>query len=199
MTNQRSNRDGLLVALTSAATFATAGPFAKSLLQSGWTPGSVVLLRIAGAALLLSVPTARAMRGHWPELAERGPQLVRYGVAAVAVPQLAFFYAVQHLSVGVALLLEYLALVFVVLWQSVVSRRLPGASTVAGVVLALVGLALVLDLLGGVRVDALGVFFGLVAAFGLTSYFLLSAQGDEDTLPPIALACGGLLVATAGF
>ena len=33
---------GILIALLSAATFATAGPFAKSLLESGWTPPDVV-------------------------------------------------------------------------------------------------------------------------------------------------------------
>ena len=33
---------GLLAAVLSAATFATSGPFAKALLATGWTPGSVV-------------------------------------------------------------------------------------------------------------------------------------------------------------
>ena len=42
-----------------------------------------------------------------------------------------------------------------------------GATTVVGIVLALVGLALVLDAFGGVRVDVIGVAWGLLAAFGL--------------------------------
>ena len=195
----RSTGAGLLVALVSAATFATSGPFAKSLLETGWTPGSVVLLRIGGAALLLAVPTARALRGRWHVLANRWHQLAVYGVMAVAVPQLAFFYAVEHLSVGVALLLEYLGMVLVVVWQSLVARRLPGAATLTGVTLALIGLLLVLDVLGGVHVDGLGVLFGLVAACGLASFFLLSEHGDEEPLPSIVLAGGGLAAAAVAF
>jgi drug/metabolite transporter (DMT)-like permease len=190
---------GMLVALLSAATFATSGPFAKSLLSTGWTPGSVVFLRIAGAALILAVPTVRALKGRWHDLFRAWPQLVAYGLMAVAVPQLAFFYAVEHLSVGVALLLEYLGMVLVVVWQALVARRAPRASTLAGMGLAVVGLLLVLDVLGGVRVDGIGVLFGLVAAFGLASFFLLSEREHETSLPPLALAGGGLMAAGASF
>lgn len=195
----RSTSAGLLVALLSAATFATSGPFAKSLLDTGWTPGSVVFLRIAGAALLLAVPTVRALDGRWHLLRRGWTQILAYGIAAVSVPQLAFFYAVQHLSVGVALLLEYLGLVLVVGWQCLVARRLPKIPTVAGVLLAIIGLVLVLDLFGGVRVDGVGVVWGLVAALGLASYFLLSGHAAEEPLPSLVLAGGGLVVGAVGF
>ncbi len=200
----RSTGTGIALALLSAATFATSGPFAKSLLETGWTPGAVVFLRIAGAALLLAVPTARALSGRWHLLRRSWRQVLAYGMAAVALPQLAFFYAVQHLSVGVALLLEYLALVMVVAWQCVAARRLPRTPTVVGIVLAVLGLLLVLDLLpvaggGHVRVDGIGVLWGLLAAVGLTSYFLLSGHSDEASLPPLALAGGGLMVGGVTF
>jgi drug/metabolite transporter (DMT)-like permease len=195
----RSTGVGLLVALLSAAAFATSGPFAKSLLETGWTPGSVVFLRIAGAAILLVVPAVRALGGRWHLLRRGWPQVVAYGVSAVAVPQLAFFYAVQHLSVGVALLLEYLGLVLVVAWQCLVARRLPRTPTVVGIVLAVVGLALVLDVFGGVRVSSIGVVWGLIAAVGLASYFLMSGHVAEEPLPPLTLAGGGLVVGAATF
>lgn len=195
---------GILIALLSAATFATAGPFAKSLLETGWTPGSVVFLRIAGAALLLLVPTVRALGGRWYLLRREWRQVVAYGLTAVALPQVAFFYAISHLSVGVALLLEYLALVLVVVWQSLVSRRAPRAPTLAGIGLALVGLVLVLDALpigqgGGVRVDGIGVGWGLLAAVGLTSYYVMSGSAHDTALPPLTLAGGGLVVGAVAF
>ena len=200
----RSTGAGILVALLSAAAFATSGPFAKSLLDAGWTPGSVVLLRIAGAALLLLVPTLRALDGRWHLLRSGWTKIVAYGVVAVAVPQLAFFYAVEHLSVGVALLLEYLGLVLVVAWQCLVGRSLPRLPTVGGIVLAVIGLVLVLDLPlfgqgGGVRVDGVGVIWGLIAAVGLGSYFLMSGHAAKDPLPPLVLAGGGLVVAGVLF
>jgi drug/metabolite transporter (DMT)-like permease len=190
---------GLLLALLSAAAFATSGPFAKSLLETGWTPGSVVFLRIAGAALLLVVPAVRALDGRWHLLRRGWKQVVGYGVGAVAVPQLAFFYAVQHLSVGVALLLEYLGLVLVVAWQCLVARRLPRTPTVIGILLAVTGLVLVLDVFGGVRISGIGVMWGLIAAVGLASYFLLSGHAAEEPLPPLTLAGGGLVVGAVTF
>jgi drug/metabolite transporter (DMT)-like permease len=202
----RSTGAGILVALLSAAAFATSGPFAKSLLDAGWTPGSVVLLRIAGAALLLLVPTLRALDGRWHLLRSGWTKIVAYGVVAVAVPQLAFFFAIQHLSVGVALLLEYLGLVLVVAWQCLVGRSLPRLPTVGGIVLAVIGLVLVLVLDlplfgqgGGVRVDGVGVIWGLIAAVGLGSYFLMSGHAAKDPLPPLVLAGGGLVVAGVLF
>jgi drug/metabolite transporter (DMT)-like permease len=204
MMSPRSTGIGILVALLSAAAFATAGPFAKSLLDAGWTPGSVVFLRIAGAALLLLVPTLRALGGRWHLLRSGWRQILAFGVAAVAVPQLAFFFAVQHLSVGVALMLEYLGLVLVVAWQCLVGRSLPRVPTMGGIVLAIVGLMLVLDLPllgqdGGVQVDGVGVAWGLLAATGLASYFLLSDHAAEEPLPPMVLAGGGLVVGGVAF
>lgn len=195
----RSPGAGIALALLSAAAFATSGPFAKALLETGWTPGSVVFLRIAGAALILVVPAVRALDGHWALLRREWPQVVAYGLVAVALPQLAFFYAVQHLSVGVALLLEYLGLVLVVAWQSLAARRAPRLPTLVGIGCAVVGLALVLDAFGGARVSGVGVLWGLLAAFGLASYFLLSGRSPEHSLPPIALAGGGLLVGAGAF
>ncbi|GAB3657528.1 EamA family transporter [Nocardioides korecus] len=197
---------GIAIALVSASSFATSGPVAKAMLETGWTPGSVTFLRVAGAALVLLVPTARVMRGRWHLLRSEWWLVVGYGIGAVATPQLAFSYAVGHLSVGVALLLEYLGLVLVVVWQAVAARSWPGRPTVVGVVLALAGLALVLDVVplgsfGGssVAVDLVGVAWGLLAAVGLASYYLLSGSTHETALPPLALAGGGLVFASVGF
>ena len=195
----RSTSAGLFLALVAAVTFSTSGPFAKSLMDTGWTPGSVVFLRIAGAALLLLVPTVRALRGRWHLLGREWRQVLAYGLCAVALPQVAFFYAIEHLSVGVALMLEYLGLVLVVAWQALVSRRLPQPPTILGIVLALVGLALVLDVLGSVRIDAVGVAWGLIAAFGLASFYVMSGASHATALPPLALAGSGLVVGALGF
>ncbi|HEY0255410.1 MAG TPA: DMT family transporter, partial [Kofleriaceae bacterium] len=68
----------------------------------------------------------------------------------------------------------------------------PRRLTVLGSLVALLGLALVIDLFGARQFDAIGVAWGLVAAVGLALFFILSSQGDE--LPPTVLACGGMFV-----
>src|SRR5689334_19015978 len=139
---------GLWLALASAATFGSSGPFAKSLLLEGWSSGAIVLLRITGATLVLAAPTILSLRGRWGLVRAALPTILAYGAVAVAGCQVAYFNAVQHLDVGVALLLEYLGVVLVVLWVWVRTRRAPSALTGLGVLLAVVGLVLVLDLAG---------------------------------------------------
>ena len=92
---------GLLVALFSAATFGSSGTFGAALLETGWTPGALVTARITGAALVMAVPAAIAMRGHWHLVRRNIPRLLAYGVFAVAGCQFAYFMAVDHLSANV--------------------------------------------------------------------------------------------------
>src|ERR687885_273997 len=98
---------GLVLALLSAAAFATSGSLAGSLIAIGWTPGAAVVARVLVAAVVLTVPAAVAMRGRWSLLRRGVPAMLVYGIVAVAGAQFAFFNAISHLSVGVALLLEY--------------------------------------------------------------------------------------------
>ncbi|GAA2473354.1 DMT family transporter [Terrabacter carboxydivorans] len=185
---------GLGVALVSAAAFATSGAFGKSLLVGGWSPGAVVTMRITLAAVVLLVPALWSLRGRWAALRRNAWVVVGYGLTGVAGCQLAYFNAVTHLSVGVALLLEYLAPVLIVGWLWLRHRQTPRRLTVAGVTLAVAGLLLVLDVLGGgASVSPVGVLWGLGAAVCLVLYFLLADHVDDD-VPPLALAGGGLAV-----
>ncbi len=114
-----------------------------------------------------------------------------YGVFAVAGAQVFYFNAIQRLSVGVALMLEYLGVILVVGWMWLRHGRRPRRLTMLGSSFAVVGLALVLDLFGGARIDFIGVLWGLGAAVGLAVYFVLSARAD-DALPPVAMASVGM-------
>jgi len=100
---------------------------------------------------------------------------------------------VQRLSVGVALLLEYLGVVLIVGWLWLRTGQRPRRLTIAGSVCALLGLVLILDLVGGTRIDIVGVLWGLGAAVGLAVFFILSARSDGE-LPPLAMASGGMTI-----
>jgi drug/metabolite transporter (DMT)-like permease len=191
--DRRTGLVGLLLALLSAAAFGTSGVFATGLLDAGWTAGSAVTVRMGVAALALTVPAVLQLRGRWRLLRGNAGAVLAFGVLAVALPQLAYFLAVSRLSVGVALLLEYCGVLLVVLWVWARLGQRPSAVTGAGVVVALVGLVLVLDVVRGARIDPVGVGWGLLAALGLAAYFVLSARTD-DALPPLASAWAGLTV-----
>jgi drug/metabolite transporter (DMT)-like permease len=187
---------GLLFALASAASFGTSGTFATSLLAIGWTPGAAVLVRITIAAAALTVFVVPQLRRHGALVRRSARTLVVYGVAAVGGAQLCYFNAVEHLSVGVGLLLEYSGTLLVVVWLWLRHDHRPRPLTIAGGVAAIAGLVLVLDVLGDVEVDAVGVLWGLGAAVGLAIYFVISARTD-DALPPLLTAWGGLVIGGA--
>jgi len=182
---------GLGFALLSAGTFGTSGSFATSLLAAGWSPDSVVIARVALGALLLAVPSAIAVRRAWPAVRAAAGMTLAYGIGAVAAAQVCFFNAVRYIPIGVALLLEYLGIALVVGWVWLRHHQPPRALTLAGMATCLVGLVVVLDLFGQARLNPLGVAWGLGAAFGLASYFVLSARAN-DGVPPIAMAGLGM-------
>jgi drug/metabolite transporter (DMT)-like permease len=184
---------GLGLALLSAATFGTAGSFARSLTDAGWSPGAAVAVRVGLAALLLAVPAVLSLRGRWKALRRSAALVILYGLVAVAGCQVCFFSAVQHLSVGVALLLEYLGTVLVVAWMWIRHGHVPRRLTLAGSMVAVLGLVLVIDLSDEARLDAVGVLWALGAAVGLAVYYLLSARAD-DGLPAVAVASAGMTV-----
>lgn len=184
---------GLWCAILSAAAFGVSGPFAKSLLEIGWSPGAAVGVRIGGAALLLLLPVLLSLRGRWGILRRNSLTLIIYGATAIALCQFLYFNAVQRMSVGVALLLEYLAPVLIVGWLWLRSRRAPSRFTIGGSAVAMIGLLLVLDLTGDQRLDPVGVLYGLGAAVCLAVFFVMSARSDDD-LPPLIMAGSGMMV-----
>lgn len=203
MLDRRTGGLGLLLAVLSAAAFGTAGVFATALMNAGWSAGSAVTVRLGLAALALTVPAVRQLRGRWTLLRSNVGAVLAFGVLAVALPQLAYFSAVSRLSVGVALLLEYSGVLLVVLWTWARLGQRPSPVTGAGVIVALGGLVLVLDVVRGARIDPVGVAWGLLAALGLAAYFVLSAR-TEDDLPPLVsawtgLAIGGLVLGAAAL
>ncbi|WP_062461563.1 EamA family transporter [Demequina soli] len=196
-TARASRLGGIGFALLSATAFGLSGSLARGLLDAGWTAGAATLARVLIAAIVLAGPAIVTMRGRWALMRRAAGTIVAYGVFAVAGAQLFYFLAVGTLDVGVALLVEYMAPVIVIGYLWIVQGSRPGVLTLAGAGLALAGLALLLDLFGGsVSIDLVGVGWALLAMVGAAVYFVISADTSTG-LPPVALAWGGLVLATA--
>ncbi len=189
----RRSRAGFGFAALAAASFGLSGALASSLLDAGWSPAALVLCRIVVGAAVLVGPAVVALRGRWSLLRAHAGLLVAYGVIAVAGCQLAYFSAVDRLPVAVALLIEYTAPVAVIGWLWGRHHQRPTRLTAVGALVAGGGLMLVLDVFSAGAVDGLGVVWALLAMAGCAFFFVVSAS-DEDVLPPIVLAAGGLVV-----
>lgn len=187
---------GLGLAVASALAFGGSGVAAKPLIEAGLDPLHVVWLRVAGAALLM-LPVAVRHRA----LPRRRPALLAgFGLLAVAGVQACYFAALSRIPVGVALLVEYLAPALVLGWVRFVQRRPVTRAAALGVVLAVGGLACVVEVWSGLSFDVLGLLLALGAACCQVGYFVLSDQGSDsgDQAPdPLGVIAYGLLVGTA--
>ncbi|WP_059424326.1 EamA family transporter, partial [Streptomyces azureus] len=95
---------------------------------------------------------------------------------------------------------EYLAPALVLGWVRFVQRRPVTRAAAVGVVLAVGGLACVVEVWSGLGFDALGLLLALGAACCQVGYFILSDQGSDagDEAPdPLGVIAYGLLVGAA--
>ncbi|MEU0173498.1 EamA family transporter [Streptomyces massasporeus] len=187
---------GLGLALLSAVAFGGSGVAAKPLIEAGLDPLHVVWLRVAGAALVMLPLAVR----HRALLRRRPGLLAGFGLLAVAGVQACYFAALSRIPVGVALLIEYLAPALVLGWVRFVQKRPVTRAAAVGVVLAVGGLACVVEVWSGLGFDALGLLLALGAACCQVGYFVLSDQGSDagDEAPdPLGIIAYGLLVGAA--
>jgi drug/metabolite transporter (DMT)-like permease len=170
-------------------------------MEAGWTPTAAVTARLAGGAVAMAVFATITRPGWVREAMRHSRTVVAYGIIPIAGAQLCYYNAVSHLSVGVALLLEYTSPLLVVGWLWATTRRRPSNLVLGGVALAIAGIMLVLDVFAGAHINVVGVTWGLAAAICAACYFLMSGKvaaddADGTGLHPITLASGGLLVGT---
>lgn len=194
---------GLALALVSAVAFGLSGPFAKALIDAGWSANGAVLVRLGGAAVVLALVLAVVRPGVVAAVRQDGTALLLYGLLAMGGVQVAFFNSVRYLPVAIALLLEYAGPIIVVGWVWLVRRQPPSGRMLAGGAIALIGLALVVQVWDGGALPWQGLAWGLLAAVCQASYFLIADRAGSQTAPlvlaGVGMAIGAVVVALLGL
>ena len=185
---------GFLLAVASAGSFALSGIFASALMDAGWSAGAAATARIVLAALVLIVPTLVMLRRSWGLVRSAWGPVLLFGLLAVAGCQLAFFLSVQFIPPSLALLIEFMGPVLLMLWMWARSRVAPGAITMLGAALAVLGLIAVSGAVIGGGLHPLGIVFALIAAVGNAAYYAAGAKADHG-IPPLPFVGLGLAVA----
>src|SRR6476660_6013901 len=137
------------MAASAATLWGINGTVSKVILGSGVSSLRLLEVRSLGAAigfvLVLLVVAPSRLRVSRVEL----PFLAVFGICWLAFVQWFYFLAIHRLAVGIALLIEYLGALLVALWARYVFHEPVRRRIWAALALALLGLGMIVDLLGG--------------------------------------------------
>jgi len=193
---------GIGLALVSALAFGGSGTAAKPLISAGIAPFDMVWLRITGAALVLLPIAVR----HRRAVRQRPWLLLGFGLTGVAGVQACYFSAISRIPIGVAMLLEYLAPPLILGYIRFVQRRPVSRAAALGALLAVVGLAFVVEIWSGLGgLSPVGMLLGIGAACCQIGYFMISDAGggapggsdrpsSREPVEPLAVTAWGLVV-----
>jgi drug/metabolite transporter (DMT)-like permease len=177
---------GYLYALLAAVLFGLNGSASKVVMASGLEPVQLTQFRVLGTALLAGAVLVVIERGAFRVSGRQLLRLTLLGVFGVALLQATYAVAVQLLPVGIALLLEYLAVLLVALIAYFFFREPVKARLWVAIGFVLLGLAFVARVWSS-DLNPLGVLMGLAAAAALTIYFI-GGEKQVSTMSPLAVA-----------
>jgi drug/metabolite transporter (DMT)-like permease len=165
---------------------------AKIVLESaGLSALRLAEVRATGAALLLFAGVALLNRSAL-RLRRREPVfLAAFGILGLALVQLFYFVAISRLDIGIALLIQYLAPVFVALWARFAVHEPVRRRLWISISLCLAGLSLVVDLWGGFALDGVGVAACLAAAVAYAAYVLMAERSLREGRDAYSLLAWG--------
>jgi DME family drug/metabolite transporter len=152
--------------------------FTGYLLPGGASLGKIDPLILSQSRTTLSLavllPVILTRRGA-SALRAPGRDVVQFfllAILGVAVSNYFYYLAIQRTNVTTAIVLQYTAPVWVLLYTAVRGAQWPSARRSAAVALAVIGCALAVGLVrsGGFRVDVIGVTAALLAAFSFAFY-----------------------------
>lgn len=185
---------GWLLILSSSLLFGLNASTSKVLVGSGISPEVLVIYRsaftaiLAAVAVLLRTPQAFSVR------AREWPGLIAFGIVGIGIMQWSYTNAVSRLPVGISLLFEYTAAIWVPLFSWILFRQRAGRQLWLGAALALAGL-LVVSQIWHSQLDPVGVGFGFLAAAAVTFYFII-AERTQNTRDSYSTLFYTMLIST---
>lgn len=135
----------------------------------------IVLSQARTTFSFVAVLAGLLLQRGWKKLKIPSPDLARIvllGLAGVAASNYFYYLAIQRTNVATAIIVQYTAPVWVLVYMVVRGFERPTTAKMISVVLAIIGIALVIGIFGGrhLELDAIGVMAALAAAFSFTYY-----------------------------
>ena len=188
---------GVFFALTAAVLFGLNGSTTKVIIQSGVSAEQVVFIRSLAAGLIALIWALIANRSQLRVEKRLIPRLLLLGVVGVGFLQYFYSQAVVLLPVGIALLIEYTAVLWVPIVALVFFKEPVKKQIWFGAILVLGGLSVVAQI-WDTQLDPIGVLFAFAAAASLSTHFIVGERVQRH-LPTNVTMAYGMGIATLFF
>lgn len=190
------NHRGELYLFLGALTFSVNGIFSTVVLEH-MSAFRLAQIRALSAFTLLFIFALLFRRELLRITRKEIPVAIAYGVVGFALVNVGYFLGIERgLPLGLVLVLEFTAPIWIALWIKYVRKGFVARDMWFAIALSLLGLVLVTKIWDGFTFDLLGLVGALGSAFALTGYFLI---GDKfgGNRHPISSTIIGLGVAGA--
>jgi drug/metabolite transporter (DMT)-like permease len=184
---------GYVYALLAAFLFGANGSVSKVIIQAGFSAMQLTQMRVLGAALISGLVLLIIDKKSFRLPPKQWPVVVVLGVVGVAMLQVTYALAIELLPVGIALLLEYLAVLLVALVAFFVFKEKVRLRLWVAIAFVMAGLVVVAEIWAS-TLNPVGVMWGLLAAITLATYFLVGEK-QLKTISPLALAFWTMTIA----
>jgi drug/metabolite transporter (DMT)-like permease len=174
---------GVIFAAAGVVLFGLNASTSKVIMSSGISPEELVIFRSVATALGAGIALALTNRKAFAVKPSEWKNLVLFGIFGVALMQWAYSNAVKNLPIGIALLIEYTAIVIVPLVSLWLFKEKVLPRLWFAIVMVLVGLVVVSRIWDG-GLNPIGLAFAVAAAIFLSFYFLMGERTlrKRDTL-----------------
>jgi drug/metabolite transporter (DMT)-like permease len=185
---------GEIYLLIGALLFAFNGIISKIVLIDSVPAWRLTQARTGGAFLMLLGFHLLFRRRELKPTRAEFPWLVLFGIVGVALVQAFYFVAIERMYVGVALLIEFTAPIWILIFLRFFLKRHVPATLWYAIALAFGGLLMITQVWQGLSVDRIGLIAAFLDAFALAGYFLI-ADHLGKTMSSGAIATWGFGVA----
>ncbi len=190
------NHRGELYLFLGALTFSVNGIFSTVVLEH-MSAFRLAQIRAMSAFALMLIFTLIFRRDFLRVSKREIPTAIAYGVVGFALVNVGYFLGIERgLPLGLVLVLEFTAPIWIALWIKYVRKGHVANDMWFAIALSLVGLVLVTKIWDGFKFDLLGLIGALGSAFALTAYFLIGKSFGANR-HPISSTIVGLAVASA--
>ena len=167
---------GELFLLAGALLFSFNGIVSKLVLTSSLSALNLAQVRSTGAFLILFLLIFFRSREKLRVTRKELPQLAFFGVIGIAAVQFLYFMAISRMHVSFALIIEFTAPIWIVLWIKYVKKRFVPTDMWIAIFLAFIGLLFIAQVWKGRTLDTIGLIAAFLDAIALSIYFLMGEK-----------------------